>query len=116
MRLSEDLMGFDNRMRLLHDATSRWNDVVERIRRMKGWSNFLLPSPFSDLQKAAAAGPIVIVNMSAYRCDAIIVRDAHPPLLVPLPDVTPQQFQNLSQKLEENLENLHSAVSVQTLF
>ncbi|KAF7789473.1 hypothetical protein EIP86_000419 [Pleurotus ostreatoroseus] len=109
MRLSEDLMGFDNRMRLLHDATSRWNNVVERIRRIRGWSNFLLPSPFADLQKAAAAGPVVIVNVSAYRCDAIIIRDVHLPLLVPLPDASPQQFQDLSLKLEENLENLHSA-------
>ena len=33
----------------------------------------LLPREFPDLQRAARAGPIVILNASQYRCDALVI-------------------------------------------
>ena len=50
-----------------------------------GFSCFLLPREFSDLQRAAQTGPIVILNASKYRCDAfIILSQARSPHVVPL--------------------------------
>jgi hypothetical protein len=58
----------DQRMAL----ASEWDDLVEQIRTE--WStDFLKPPPIPDLFLAAAGGPVVIVNVSRYRCDALIV-------------------------------------------
>jgi len=44
----------------------QWDDVVTRIRMLPDFSRFLLPPLFSDLQKAAEHGPVIIVNASRY--------------------------------------------------
>jgi len=48
----------------IRQLTLQWNDVVSRIRMLPDFSQFLLPPLFSDLQKAAAEGPVIIVNAS----------------------------------------------------
>ncbi|MFC4534743.1 CHAT domain-containing tetratricopeptide repeat protein [Sphaerisporangium dianthi] len=66
-----------------------WDELVERARSLDGLAHFLAPTPFAELREAAAGGPVVVVNVSAYRCDALIVTaGAEQPLLVPLPDLT----------------------------
>ena len=62
-----------------------WQSVVNNIRHLEGFSRFLLPPCFDDLQQAAEHGPIVIVNASEYSCDALIVLHTRPPVHVPLP-------------------------------
>ena len=62
-----------------------WQSVVDKIRRLDGFSRFLLPPRFEDLQQAAERGPVVIVNASEYACDAVIVLRTGPPVHVPLP-------------------------------
>jgi tetratricopeptide (TPR) repeat protein len=47
--------------------------LLERIRRLAGLEDFLKPPQFASLQDAASGGPVVIVNVSKYRCDALIV-------------------------------------------
>ncbi|KAG0691835.1 hypothetical protein DFH29DRAFT_883623 [Suillus ampliporus] len=49
------------------------------------FSQFLLRPLFSDLQKAAEKGPVIIMNASQYGCDALIVFNAQDPVRVPLP-------------------------------
>ena len=50
-----------------------WDDRVEEVRRA-GFNDFLRPLPLDVLLPAAAEGPVVIVNVSESRCDALIVR------------------------------------------
>ncbi|KAG0702537.1 TPR-like protein [Suillus ampliporus] len=69
---------------LIRQLTMQWDNVVSRIRLLPGFSRFLLPSLFSDLQKAAEDGPVIIVNGSKHSCDALIVTSAQDPILVPL--------------------------------
>lgn len=47
--------------------------VVETIRRLPGHSRFLLGFSEADLVKQASTGPIVVINVSEFRSDAIIV-------------------------------------------
>jgi hypothetical protein len=47
--------------------------IVEEIRRVKGYEQFLMPPDISELKSLAAEGPIVIVNFSEIRADAIII-------------------------------------------
>jgi hypothetical protein len=68
----------------IRQLTLQWNDVVSRIRMLPDFSQFLLPPLFSDLQKAAAEGPVIIVNASQYSCDALIVLRDQNPVHIPI--------------------------------
>ncbi|KIJ64289.1 hypothetical protein HYDPIDRAFT_28729 [Hydnomerulius pinastri MD-312] len=65
-------------------AKRRWEDVVGKIREQDGFSRFLLPPLFCDLQEAAREGPVIIVNASQYTCDALIILHSRSPIHVPL--------------------------------
>ncbi len=70
----------DHRMALARE----WDDLVEQVRQIEGFQDFLRPPPLDSLLGAAAGGPVVIVNVSRWRCDALIVTEGgvH---VVPLP-------------------------------
>ena len=77
-----------------------WESVVDKIRHLDGFSRFLLPPCFDDLQRAAEHGPVIIVNASTYTCDALIVLRTGPPVHVPLPCSLADAKQLCSQLLE----------------
>ena len=60
---------FEQRMKYANE----FEQLLTQIREKPGFSRFLLPREFSDLQKAARTGPIVILNASQYRCDAFVI-------------------------------------------
>ena len=60
----------DRRMALARE----WDDLVEQVRRLAGFEDFLRPPLLEALLPAAAKGPVVMVNVSRWRCDALIVR------------------------------------------
>jgi len=72
----------DRRYRL----TDRWEHLLSTIRRLPGFERFLQPPRLAELLPAAADGPVIIVNVSRYRCDALVVERTQA-RLVPLPDL-----------------------------
>lgn len=76
-----------------HEATGRrmapareWDALVEEVRGLPGFENFLRPPRLAEL-RATLPGPVVLVNVSTVRCDALIVTgDAV--RVVPLPGLT----------------------------
>ncbi|MFC9243976.1 CHAT domain-containing protein [Streptomyces sp. NPDC057136] len=64
-----------------------WDVLLDRIRTLDGFSLFLLPTPFEHLSRAAARGPVVIVNVSRFRCDALVV-GVDGVRVIPLPALT----------------------------
>ncbi|MGV4891578.1 CHAT domain-containing protein [Streptomyces viridosporus] len=64
-----------------------WQRLVCEVRELPGFAGFLGPAAFDDLAPAAAEGPVVIVNISAIRCDAILVLPGGGIDVVELPDV-----------------------------
>jgi CHAT domain-containing protein len=73
--------------------------VVSRIRMLPDFSRFLQPPLFSDLQKAAEEGPVIIVNASQYSCDALIVLSDQDPVHVPI-DITQTEVYDLSTEFQ----------------
>ncbi|MGW6932931.1 CHAT domain-containing protein [Lentzea sp. NPDC054927] len=67
----------DNRMELALE----WDRLVERARRLDGFHDFLRPPRLEDLVPRSLAGPLVVVNISPVRCDALIIRDGTPSAL-----------------------------------
>jgi hypothetical protein len=61
--------------------------VAEKIRALDGLEDFLRAPDARQLLAVGAAGPFIMVNVSQYRCDAIIVSNGSI-RIVPLPGVT----------------------------
>lgn len=97
--LERDSMSTDRRMLLV----TRWSkmDAKAQVRLDREWASlarraqevlpngaFTMPSFGSDLRPAGAEGPVVIINVSAFGCCALIVRgDEAEPQVVPLPQL-----------------------------
>ncbi|KAJ7455501.1 CHAT domain-containing protein [Mycena latifolia] len=83
-----------------HDQALERNTLLEDIRRLEGFDRFLLPKAMSELSKAAQGGPVVILNLSDDRCDALVLSPGAPDVVhIFLPDFTPEHAENLSQSL-----------------
>ncbi|MGW2724965.1 CHAT domain-containing protein [Streptomyces sp. NPDC001492] len=64
----------------------RHAELLSEIRSLPGFGTFLRVPQFAELRRAADRGPVVVVNVSRHRCDALVLRPDHDDLLVlPLP-------------------------------
>ncbi|KAG1830064.1 CHAT domain-containing protein [Suillus subalutaceus] len=73
----------------------QWGAVVAEIRNLKGFSRFLLPPAYQDLQAAARHGPVIILNASQYLCSAIVVPTSGEPHHVSFSRVTLTHLEKL---------------------
>jgi len=62
-----------SRVNRRRDVGQKFDEVVAKIRAQCGFENFLLPPTADELMAAADLGPIVVVNISPYRCDAFLI-------------------------------------------
>lgn len=71
-----------------HDLDVRLRHLLDEARALPGFADFLAPPELDELLESAADGPVVLINVSGYRSDALIIR---PPgvTVVELPGVTP---------------------------
>ncbi|KAG8904984.1 hypothetical protein FRB99_000898 [Tulasnella sp. 403] len=77
-----------------------WVKVVQDIRALEGLQHFLRPIPFADLKKAATEGPVIFLNISELRSDAVIILSNRPPIVVPLPNAKPENVNLLVNAFE----------------
>ncbi|KAI0252181.1 CHAT domain-containing protein [Lactifluus subvellereus] len=75
--------------------------VVLRIQALPGFENFWRPIPFRHLQTAAMSGPVVIINLSKYHSDILIVRSNHPVVHIPTPTNFFDRVTKLAHQLSE---------------
>jgi hypothetical protein len=64
-----------------------YDGLVERIRALPGFGSFLTAPSFAELIPSADDSPVVIVNVSRYRCDALAVTSGGV-RLIPLPELS----------------------------
>ncbi|QKD48592.2 uncharacterized protein FOBCDRAFT_236235 [Fusarium oxysporum Fo47] len=68
-----------------HEAGDEFESLLAEIRQQSGFETFLLPPSEFEIKSAAESGPIIIINTSMLRCDAILV-ESHQITSVPLAD------------------------------
>jgi len=68
-----------------------WTELVSEIRTLPGLEHFLRPVSARELTAAAAGGPIVLVNASVYRSDAIALT-TDGVKIIPLPGLDPDDL------------------------
>ncbi|MEU5198589.1 CHAT domain-containing protein [Streptomyces scabiei] len=74
----------DRRMALARE----WHRLVDKAREIKGFEGFLLPPTLDSLRSAAVGGPVAVINMSGWRCDALLMTGTGDPRVVPLPNLS----------------------------
>jgi CHAT domain-containing protein len=99
-------ISYDTRIQRHHILSEEWDVLVGRIRKIEGLEIFLRAVPFTTLQSSAKEGPVIIVNISEYCSDAIILHNAGPPELVCLPDASPDTLAQLSTQLYSALTSV----------
>ncbi len=82
----------DDLLRRQRDLVDGRNAVLEEVRDLPGFGEFLLPLSYSKLQSAAEEGPVIIVTGSQRRCDALIIASSGDPVLVPLTEASPEEL------------------------
>jgi tetratricopeptide (TPR) repeat protein len=88
-----------------------FDGVVEEIRSQRGFERFLLPPPVEELLGAAEAGPVILLNVSRFRSDALLLMPDGV-RVVPLAGLTPEAVRG---KVEEFLAALAGDAEEQTL-
>ena len=53
----------------------QWDELVDQVRALPGFEAFLRTPEVEELRRAAAGGPVVVVNISQWRCDTLLVTD-----------------------------------------
>ncbi|MFE9937761.1 CHAT domain-containing tetratricopeptide repeat protein [Streptomyces hirsutus] len=87
---------------LRHTLAAEQEHLVAEIRARPGFSDFLGAPAIEALLACADRGPVVLAYCSAYRSDALVLRDGEV-LLVPLPHATPWAVGEQADRLERAL-------------
>ncbi|EEU41787.1 uncharacterized protein NECHADRAFT_87858 [Fusarium vanettenii 77-13-4] len=75
-----------------HTAAKAFTELTAEIRKLPGYEDFMLPHSEDEIYKASERGPIVVVNVSRLRCDALLVSDNRVRALA-LPNVTLEELE-----------------------
>jgi hypothetical protein len=70
-----------------HLAGSELDRLIAEIQQQPNFESFLKPPSEGDILEAGKHGSIVVINVSQYRCDAILV-ERHRIQSIPLPNLT----------------------------
>ncbi|THU81820.1 TPR-like protein, partial [Dendrothele bispora CBS 962.96] len=82
---------------------AQYEELLQHIRELDGFGNFLRPKKFSELAPAASNGPVVIVNVT-FRCDALVLCTSGEIVPVPLPTFSYEQAETLHLKMLSSLQ------------
>ncbi|KLO92848.1 uncharacterized protein LW93_4002 [Fusarium fujikuroi] len=83
------------------DADQRFTELIAEIRAQPGFGSFFLPPTADEMMAAASLGPIIVVNLSSYRCDAFLVQPDRISV-VELPDITSEETQRRAYDLHSH--------------
>ncbi|KAH7146064.1 CHAT domain-containing protein, partial [Dactylonectria macrodidyma] len=81
------------------DAGPQLASLLETIRSKADFERFLLSASEADILEAARPGPIIVLNVSLYRCDALLIEQSGIRLLE-LPHLSRDTFNDHVQELE----------------
>ncbi|MFI0723552.1 CHAT domain-containing protein [Streptomyces sp. NPDC021224] len=90
-----------------HPLAHALAQVLATIRSTPGFSSFALPPEPAALLTEAAEGPIAVVNVSSYRCDALLLTGDGIDVL-PLPGLTYEELRERTSGFRQALQTLDS--------
>jgi tetratricopeptide (TPR) repeat protein len=85
--------------------TREWEAAVTEICNIQGFSRFLLPPAYEDLQAVARHGPVIIFIASKHSYSTIIVPTSGDPHHVPLSSIALADLNNLKERFTGAIRN-----------
>jgi tetratricopeptide (TPR) repeat protein len=95
---TDTMLSWESQASRSRDADQKFGETLTTIRAKPGFHNFLLPPTPDELMAAADPDPIIVVNLSSYRCDAFLVQRTRIKALE-LPTLTQREVQERIQGL-----------------
>ena len=80
-----------------YTAGKEFDDLMVQIRKKPKFENFLLYPSEEEIRSATARGPIAVINVSDYRCDALLIEQSRIRSL-PLPRLNNKDIRKKAQK------------------
>ncbi|KAF5249483.1 hypothetical protein FANTH_5176 [Fusarium anthophilum] len=111
----DDLETWQRKQERLRKADEEFDKLLGEVRGKFGFETFLLPPTEAELMEAAAPDPIIVINVSFYRCDAFII-ESTAITAVELPDLSQSKlrawasFPSARSELGSRLEWLWDAL------
>ncbi|PVF92043.1 TPR-like protein [Serendipita vermifera] len=84
--------------------TAEWESIINQVRLLPDFKNFLRTPSLSQLTCAAHNGPVVIFNIARTRCDALaLLPELNDVIPIPLPNITSERITELRDELKDHL-------------
>ncbi|KAH6911364.1 CHAT domain-containing protein [Coprinopsis sp. MPI-PUGE-AT-0042] len=104
---SDDTITLQDETRDHRRMAREWDELLTEIRQIPGLEYFLLPPPTSQLFEHLPSGPVVLINVSADRCDALVlIPGLDEPIHIPLPLLTEEMVEGMASRLRTHLVSL----------
>ncbi|CAH0028529.1 unnamed protein product [Clonostachys rhizophaga] len=87
-----------------YKAGNEFDDLVAKIRKLPAFEDFLLPPCEAQILEAASCGPVIIINVSELRCDALLV-ETNGIRALHLPDLCKSDIEERSRTVGGPLTN-----------
>ncbi|TDL18361.1 hypothetical protein BD410DRAFT_701128, partial [Rickenella mellea] len=89
-----------------YQLANKFDSLVKRVQKISGFEDFMLPKQLHELQQAASQCFIVVLNISKYSCDALIIESPSvPPHQVHLDNLTHEKAKTLQTILQKILSD-----------
>ncbi|RYP39316.1 hypothetical protein DL768_010722 [Monosporascus sp. mg162] len=111
LRSTDDTSSWESQAKRRRKADQKFNELILSIRAQPGFHNFLLPPNANEFRATADPDPIIIVNLSFYRCDAFLI-DRDQIRLLELPGLTLEKILPFAVEEVEMLSNLCSSLKL----
>jgi tetratricopeptide (TPR) repeat protein len=84
--------------------TMEWESIIEQVRSLPNFENFLKPLQASRLMDATRNGPVIVLNVAKDRCDALaLFPEVEEVIHIPLQDLTLKRVTELRDELKDHL-------------
>ncbi|PVF91893.1 TPR-like protein [Serendipita vermifera] len=98
------MMSIEEQGQRYRALTVEWESIIDQVRSLPNFQDFLKPLQISRLRDAAKGGPVVVVNIAEKRCDALaLVSGSENVLHIPLPKITYERATQLQTELKDVL-------------
>lgn len=98
---ARDVSIWELQNRKRRETEEKFSELVGEIQSLSGFRHFCGTPDAEELKVAAGSGPIAVINVSHYRCDAFLIQRDNIRVLQ-LPDLTMQEVQQRLRTLRES--------------
>jgi tetratricopeptide (TPR) repeat protein len=102
----EAVQSIEEQGRQYRSLTMEWESIIEQVRSLPDFEDFLRPPSSYHLINAARNGPVVVLNIAAKSCDALAILPGLDDIIhIPLPNITSERVTELRDELKDFLHS-----------